>query len=331
MMTIERSRVMKVAHACAPACIPLFVLAAGCDADKPDAYGNFEAVEVRVSAEVGGTLLTFDAVEGESIGPGAVVGQVDTTELALQRQELEAQRDVARSRSAEGGAQTRVLLAEMATAEEEYQRTRRLYEAEAATAQQLTQAEGAVRVLRERLAAVRAQASAAERETGGAEARIERLGEQIRKSRVVNPIAGTVLTTYVEAGEFVQPGQPLYTIADLGTLTLRAYVAGNQLASIRIGQPVEVAVDSGDGELLRLPGRVAWIAAEAEFTPTPIQTRDERVDQVYAVKITVQNPDGVLKIGMPGEVYIGSGEGGGDGGAAAVGTPAGRSVLATRR
>jgi HlyD family secretion protein len=140
---------------------------------------------------------------------------------------------------------------------------------------------------------------------------VEALGVQLaqvqdrwERSRVLNPRAGTVLATYVEAGEFVQAGRPLYTVADLDTLTLRAWVSGAQLADIRLGQEVAVRVDAGPDRLRTLPGRVSWIASEAEFTPTPIQTREERISQVYGVKVRVPNPDGVLKVGMPGELVL---------------------------
>jgi HlyD family secretion protein len=304
------------------------LLLAGCRGDEPDAYGNFEAEEVRVSAEVAGQLLRFDAGEGEHLPGGSVVGQIDTTSLALQRQELASQRGAARTRTTEAEAQIGVLQAQLATAQEEYERAVRLFRQDAATAQQLNQAEGEVRVLRERIRAGRAQTAGTREESGGAESRIEQLTEQIRKARIANPIAGTVLTTYVEAGEFVQPGQPLYTIADLNTLILRAYVSGAQLASLRIGSSVRVQIDAGADELMTLPGRVTWIAAQAEFTPTPIQTREERADQVYAVKISVANRNGVLKIGMPGEVVFTDSEGGDE---SAATFPASRPVAATGR
>ena len=133
------------------------------------------------------------------------------------------------------------------------------------------------------------------------EARVAQLRDRIDRSRVVNPRAGTVLATYAREGEVVQAGRPLYRIAGLDTLVLRAYVTASQLAAVRIGQAVEVRVDGGDA-LVALPGTVSWISASAEFTPTPIQTREERGDLVYAVKIRVPNPDGALKIGMPGDV-----------------------------
>jgi HlyD family secretion protein len=284
--------------------LPALVACAG---DEPDAYGNFEATEVVVSAEAAGTLLQFDGSEGTRLARGVTVGQIDTTTLTLQRQELVARGEATRTRAREAEAQIGVLRAQLFTAEEEYQRTLRLFRADAATARQLNQAEGEVRVLRERIGAAQAQRSATQQETGAAEARVAQLSDGIRRARIVNPIAGTVLTTYAEPGEFVQPGQPLYRIAQLDTLTLRAFVSGSQLAGIRTGQPTRVRVDAGPDDLLELPGRVTWIAAEAEFTPTPIQTREERTDQVYAVKVRVPNQDGVLKIGMPGEVVFTAG------------------------
>lgn len=279
-------------------------LLAGCDGEGPDAYGNFEGREVVVSAEVGGRLLEFRAREGERLEAGAVVARIDTVELALQREEVSAQRRGSRTRTLEAEAQINVLRAQLATAREEHARARRLYEAEAATARQLSQTAGEVRVLEERIRAARAQAETVREDVGGMEARVGQIEERIQRSRITNPVDGTVLATYIEAGELVQPGMPLYRIADLDTLILRAYVSGGQLANLGIGDRVEVRFDAGHDELGSVPGRIAWIASEAEFTPTPIQTRDERTDQVYAVTITVPNPDGAIKIGMPGEVYL---------------------------
>jgi len=282
----------------------LALAAAGCRKEKPDAYGNFEAEEVVISAELGGRLLRFEPAEGERLAAGADVALLDTATLALQRQEVATQRGASQARTTEAQAQISVLQAQLVTAQREYDRTRRLYRAEAATAQQLDHAEGEVRVLRERIRAAQAQIGTVREEASGAESRLAQIGEQLGKSRVVNPVAGTVLTTYAKPGEFVQGGAPLYKIADLDTLTLRAYVSGAQLASVRVGRPVQVRIDAGKDQLATLPGRLSWVASEAEFTHTPIQTADERTDQVYAVKIRVPNRNGVLKIGMPGEVIL---------------------------
>jgi HlyD family secretion protein len=278
------------------------LLLVGCRKERPDAYGNFEATEVTVSAELGGQLLRFGAREGERLAAGAVVGQIDTVTLSLQRQELVSRRGAAGERTSQAQAQIGVLRAQLATARDAYERTQRLYRAEAATAQQLDQTRGAVQVLEAQIRAARAGTGAARAETGGAEAQIAQLTSRIEKGTVVNPISGTVLATYAEAGEFVQPGAPLYRIADLDTLELRAYVTGEQLGALKLGGAAEVHVDAGEGKMATLPGRIDWISSEAEFTPTPIQTRDERTALVYAVKIRVPNPPGVAKIGMPADV-----------------------------
>lgn len=283
-------------------------LLAACGDDAPDAYGNFEADPVVVSAEVGGTLVRFEPEEGERVRAGAVVGQIDTVALALQRDELERQGSASRTRTAEARAQIGVLEAQLATARSELARVRRLHAAEAATARQLEQATGEVRVLTERIAAARATIGVVREEAGGAAARVRQVEDRLARSRVTNPRAGTVLTTYAEPGEYVAPGAPLYEVADLDTLTFRAYVAGAQLAAVRLGDTVRVQVDAPDGALRTVAGRVTWVAAQAEFTPTPIQTRDERVSQVYAVKVRVANPDGALRIGMPGELVLAGAE-----------------------
>ncbi|MEX0906863.1 MAG: HlyD family efflux transporter periplasmic adaptor subunit, partial [Gemmatimonadota bacterium] len=224
--------------------------------------------------------------------------------LTLERQEVLSQRNAAQTRVAEAEAQTRVLEAQLETALEQHARTRRLFEQSAATARELDQHEGEVRVLRARITAARAHAGATREEIPATDARVEQIEDRIRRSRIVNPITGTVLAAYAEAGEFVQPGQPLYRIADLDTLVLRAYVSGAQLSGLRLGQSVLVRIDAADGELLEMAGRIGVIASEAEFTPTPIQTRDERTEQVYAVEVTVPNTGGLAKIGMPGEVLL---------------------------
>jgi HlyD family secretion protein len=284
------------------AAVLLFV---ACGDDEPDAYGNFEAQEITVSAEVGGELRSFTVEEGARIGMGAVVGQIDPTTLELRRDELAAQQAAVQTRVGEATAQVGVLRAQLTTARNEYARTQRLFEAEAATAQQLNLARGEVRVLEERIEAALAQSVTVRNEVRGADARIRQVNEQIGMSRITNPAAGTVTARFAESGELVQPGQPLYKIAQLETMTLRAYVSGAQLAQLRLNRSVQIRFDAGE-DLVTRNGVVTWIASEAEFTPTPIQTRDERTEQVYAVEIRVPNADGLIKIGMPGEVVFGS-------------------------
>lgn len=272
---------------------------------KPDAYGNFEATEVVVSAQTSGQLQRFTPVEGGRIAAGSVVAVIDTTQLALQRTQSVAQRAAATSRGAEVAAQLRALEAQREVAQRTYERTQRLFAEKAATSQQLDQAERDYRTLVAQVSAARAQRESASMEAASSSARVEQLRDQLAKSAVTNPQSGTVLTTYARAGEIIQPGQPLYKIADLDTLVLRAYLSGAQLSAVRVGQQVQVHVDRGNGKLSSRTGTVTWVSPTAEFTPTPVQTRDERADLVYAVKISVPNADGTLKIGMPGDVTLG--------------------------
>ena len=295
--------------------------AGGCRRDsEPDAYGSFEAAEVVVSSQASGTLEWFRPQEGERVTPGALLGIVDTTALALERRQLLAQQGATRARATEVTRQIAVLRAQQAIAERTYARTRRLADERAATAQQLDLAEREVRVLRAQIAAAGAQRTGAGEEVAASGARLAQIDESIRRSRIQAPIAGTVLATYVRAGELVQSGQAVFRVASLDTLDLRAYVSQPQLAALRLGQPVTVHVDqlaggpdgadapapSGSPARRAIRGTVSWISARAEFTPTPVQTRDERAELVYAIKVRVPNAEGRLKIGMPADVIFGA-------------------------
>lgn len=269
---------------------------------EPDAYGNFETTELIVSAETAGQLVLFTAGDGQRIDGGALVGVIDTAQLALEREEVLAQRYAGSSRSSEVSSEIDALLTQHEIADRNYQRTQRLHSEHAATTQQLDQAEREYRVLREQIAATRAQREAVRHEVASSTARIAQIEDRIRRSRITNPQEGIVLTSYVEEGEYVQPGQALYKLADMDEMEFRAYVTEPQLALIRVGQSAEITIDAGPDELQSVSGTVSWISSEAEFTPTPVQTREERADLVYAVKIVVPNPDGLIKIGMPGDV-----------------------------
>lgn len=279
---------------------------AACGGDpKPDAYGNFEANEVIVSSQAAGQLSAFIATEGSTIAKGAIVGMVDTVQLGLEKDQSIAQRAATVSRVNAAGSQVGVYEAQLGIARRNLARTRRLFDQRAGTAQQLDQAERDVRTLIAQIAAARSQQESVAREVTSTDAHVAQIRDRISRSNVVNPTAGTVLATYTRTGEVVQPGQPLYRIANLDTLTLRAYVVETQLSSLALGSHVQVHVDDGAGDMLTLPGVVSWVASKAEFTPTPVQTRDDRADLVYGVKILVANPRGKLKIGMPGDVTIG--------------------------
>jgi HlyD family secretion protein len=272
--------------------------------DKPDAFGNFEATEVVVSSQTSGQLLWFTPAEGTRLPIGADVGLVDTTQLALERAQVVAQREAISARAAEVRRQIDVLEVQRQIAARTYERTRRLFAEQAATAQQLDQAERDYRVLGAQIAAAGAQEQSVAKEVASIDARVAQIRDRIAKSRITNPQTGTVLATYAKSGEVVQAGQPLYKVAQLDTLVLRAYVTQAQLTSVRIGGRVEVRVDRGKGDLLTVPGTVTWVSSKAEFTPTPVQTRDERADLVYAVKVHVPNPSGALKIGMPADIAL---------------------------
>ena len=284
------------------ALLPALILAACDRAPEPDAYGTFEATEVVVAAQTAGQLERFDPVEGTRLARGAVVALVDTVPLALERAQLDAQRAAAAARDMEAAEQLGVLEAQRGVARRAYERTRRLHVAQAATAQQLDQAERDYRVVVAQIEAARAQRRSVGLDVAATEARVAQVRERLGRATVENPRAGVVLATYARAGETVQAGQPLYRVADLDTLELRAYVDGTQLAAVRLGAPATVRVTGAGGALRAVPGVVSWVASEAEFTPTPVQTRDERAELVYAVKVRVANPDGALKIGMPADV-----------------------------
>jgi HlyD family secretion protein len=279
------------------------VVLAGCRKNDVDAYGNFEATEVTVAAEVGGRLLAFTLEEGDRLEKGAPVGMVDTVPLLLERQTLLARRAAAASKAKEASSNIAALEVQSAIADRELARTERLIKQAAATAQQQDRAEREARVAREQLAGAHSARSSADQEVAAAAAQVAQLDDRLSRSRIVSPQDGTVLARYVEAGEFVQQGQPLFKLASLDSLTFRAYVSNAQLSQLRLNQEVRVGVDRAD-TIAQLPGRIVWIASAAEFTPTPIQTRDERADQVYAVKIRVSNSEGRLRIGMPGELTL---------------------------
>jgi HlyD family secretion protein len=274
-----------------------------CHKDKVDAYGNFEATEVTVAAEVGGRLLSFRLEEGDRVAKDSVVGLVDTVPLILQRQELVARRAAAVARTRESNANIAALEVQRSIADRELARTLRLLKQSAATAQQGDKAEHDARVVRVQVAGARAARGSAQQEVAALEAQVASIDDKLARSRIRSPLTGTILARYVEAGEFVQAGQPLFKLASLDSLTFRAYVSNAQLTRLKLGQQVQVGVDRADS-IATLSGRITWIASSAEFTPTPIQTRDERADQVYAVKVAVANRDGRLRIGMPGELTI---------------------------
>ena len=281
----------------------LGILNTACSADEEsDAYGQFEAVKVTVSAETGGKLLRFRVNEGDKIEANRQVGLIDTTDLVLKRRELRAQLNATRARITNINAQVDVQREQLQTAQIELNRIQALLKAQAATQKQLDDVQGQVRTSLKQIQALETQKQSVRAEMEAIRARISQIEEQIEDAKIINPVSGTVLTTYAEPLELIQPGQPLYQIAGLDTLILRVYISGAQLPRVNIGQDVQVLVDENAEENRAISGTVSWIASEAEFTPKMIQTKEERVTQVYAVKVRVANPNGLLKIGMPAEV-----------------------------
>lgn len=302
--------------------VSLAALVFGCrkSGPKPDAYGNFEADELIVSAEAGGRLLAFTAEEGQDLKAGQLVGAIDSTQLVLRREQLRASIRAVAAKSPAIGAQLSVyekqtasVRQQLSTLERERRRVENLLKSDAATPKQLDDLNAQIEQAQRQLDVIGEQRSATDAvlstQKGGLLAevlplrkQIEQIDDQISKCRLVSPANGTVLVTYAEAGEVTAPGKPLFKLADLAQLTLRAYVAGDQLSRVKVGQTVKVLVDAPDGGSKELTGKVTWITSKAEFTPKVIQTKDERVNLVYAMKVQVQNPDGALKIGMPAEV-----------------------------
>lgn len=279
------------------------ILFVSCTSDElSDAYGQFEADEVLISAETTGKLLSFDVKEGELINENIPVAVIDTSTLVLKKKEIEAGIKAVKSKLANLSAQEEVINSQLATARKNLNRLKALKAENAATDQQLDEVEGTVEMLINQKKTITTQKTSVFAEIETMNVRIAQVQDQIEKSEVVNPVNGRVLTTFVEPFEFTSAGKPLYEIANLDELILRVYVSGAQLDEVILGGQVSVIFDKNEDENHTTTGTVSWISAKAEFTPKMIQTKDERVTQVYAVKVLVDNKDGLLKIGMPGEV-----------------------------
>jgi HlyD family secretion protein len=283
--------------------IPLLMLATGCG-DKEndaDAFGNFEAREVTVASETAGRLLQFSVEEGQELTVGHEVGIVDTTQISLQLDELAARRRQVGTRTSNVVAQMDVVKQQIEVLTKERMRVEKLVQAGAATTKQLDDIDGQLKVLVTQRQSINAQNLPVANEIEAIDVQGQRLRDQLRRSHIVNPVKGRVLVKLAEATEVVAPGRPLYRIAPMDSLYLRAYMSGGQLAEVKLGQIVTVRIDNGEGGYFKYNGKVTWIADQAEFTPKIVQTKEERVNLVYAFKVMVHN-DGKLKIGMPGEV-----------------------------
>lgn len=301
--------------------IALIALATSCSSKKidTDASGVFESDEVIVSAEQNGKILSFPIQEGDSLAKGAKVGNIDMSNMAIQKQQVEATITALRDKTTNPHPQTELIQRQLAVQESqlaqqlrERTRTENLLKADAATQKQLDdinsmidQLQKQIAVSKQQIALDQSNIATQNRTVYSEQAPLERSAAQIQdnidKGQIINPIKGTVLTKYALEGEMTTVGKALYKIADLDTLILRAYVTGSQLTQVKLGQAVKVYADQGSDQYREYPGQVYWISDKSEFTPKTIQTRDERANLVYAVKIHVKN-DGFLKLGMYGEV-----------------------------
>ncbi|MEX1383417.1 HlyD family secretion protein [Lutibacter sp.] len=270
--------------------------------EKADGYGNFEATEITISAENNGKLLQFDVTEGKILQKGDFVGYIDTIPLTLKKDQLQISKEIVYSKSKGVLSQIHVLKAELKTVHISKNRIENLLKENAGTRQQLDAINGKIDVLNQQIRSIEIQNAPVVNELKSIDIQLEQLQDQLQKSNITNPVNGTVLVKYVEPNEVVSFGKPLYKIADLTTMQLRVYVGETQLANIKIGQEVTIKIDAGE-TMKNYTGTISWIASEAEFTPKIIQTKEERVNLVYAVKIDVKN-NGSLKIGMPAEMWI---------------------------
>ncbi|THV57005.1 HlyD family efflux transporter periplasmic adaptor subunit [Flagellimonas alvinocaridis] len=286
--------------------IAVLLTACNSNGDKADGYGNFEATEVTISAENTGKLMAFTIDEGTVVERNQLIGYIDTIPLYLKKEQLLVQKDVINSKSKGVLSQIDVLQARLKTANINKTRVENLIRDNAGTQKQLDDVQGEIDVIKNQIRSVEIQNAPMVNELKTLDVQLQQIEDQIQKSKIVNPINGTVLSKYTEANEIVAFGKPLYKIADLSTMELRVYVSETQLAKITIGESVSVKIDDQEG-MKTYEGTISWIASEAEFTPKIIQTKEERVALVYAVKVQVKN-DGSLKIGMPAEMWLKSNE-----------------------
>lgn len=303
--------------------------------NKYDATGTFEADEIIVSAEATGKIMQLNIEEGSTLAKDSIVGNIDPSTIELQKEQAASSVDAITQKTNNALPQINVLQSQMVaqtkqigvqeeqlkTLLKEQQRFTNLVKADASPAKQLDDITGQVNVLREQIVASRSQLAVLQSQVNAQrqsvaiqnrsilseknpmEKKVAQIQDQLNKTRIINPVSGTVLTKYANANEYTNTGKAIYKIADLTTMKLRAYITGNQLAQVKLNQQVKVLTDDGKGKYRELPGTITWISDKAEFTPKTIQTKEERANLAYAIKISVKN-DGYLKIGMYGEVVF---------------------------
>ncbi len=294
---------MKATYKIIPlAALITLLLSCNRNGDKADGYGNFEATEITISSEANGKLLFFKVEEGDVLQKNTVVGVIDTIQLSLQQDQLLASKNTIFSKSKNVLSQREVLMEQLKVAQIDQNRIENLNADKAATQKQLDDINGHIDVLKQQMRSVETQNAPIVNEVKGIEVQIRQVQDQIEKSIITNPVKGTVLVKYAEPNEVTSFGRPLYKIADMDIMELRVYISETQLANVKVGQEVTVKIDD-DKAMKSYAGTVSWISDTAEFTPKIIQTKEERVNLVYAVKVRVKN-DGSLKIGMPAEMWL---------------------------
>ncbi|MDR2843513.1 MAG: HlyD family efflux transporter periplasmic adaptor subunit [Candidatus Symbiothrix sp.] len=291
-------------------CILLFVVTScGNKKGKSDASGTFEASEVVVSAQAAGQILQFDIAEGQTLEANQSAGYIDTLQLHLKKEQLQASMKAVNSRTYNVAVQIASLKQQIAKQQTELSRFQKLQQANATTQKQVDDIQSSIDVLQKQLAAqtdaLQNGNSSLSSEIAALQIQVEQVEDLIAKSLITAPVSGTVLSKYAEKGELAAQGKPLFKMANLDDLYLRAYIVAEQLTQLKLNQKVSVFADFGRKELNEYKGEITWISDKAEFTPRTILTKNERANQVYAVKIAVKN-DGYLKIGMYGEVRFGS-------------------------
>jgi len=271
-----------------------------------DASGTFEATEIIVSAEASGRIEKFNVVEGDYLNKSQYLGYIDTTQLYLRKLQLEATTRAVNVKRPDVSLQIAATKDQIAKAEQDKKRIDNMFSDGAATQKQVDDVNSQLDILKSTLAAqlntLSTSVNSIDKESIVYEIQVSQIEDQLRKSYIVNPVEGTVLNKYAEENEMTAPGKPLYRIADTKHLFLRAYIVSDQLSDIKVGQEVTVFINTNDTEQKSYKGTVSWIADKAEFTPKTIQTKNERRNLVYAVKIAVDNTDGLIKIGMYGDV-----------------------------
>ncbi len=297
------------------------LLLASCnnDKNKPDASGVFESDEVIVSAEQPGKIIALNVEEGQPLNRGIIVGQIDVSNYQYQKEQIKSTIQSLSQKTNNPEPQLQLVKDQLAVQEtnlkylsSERDRVGRLLKADAATQKQFDDMNAKVEEVQKQIAVTKQQLKLYENnistqnrsilsERAPLEKSAEQVQNQINKGQIVNPIFGTVLMKYAMEGEIAAPGKPLYKISNLDTLMLRAYITGSQLSSIKLGQNVKVMIDNGAKDYKNYTGTISWISEKSEFTPKTIQTKDERANLVYAIKIRVKN-DGYIKLGMYGEV-----------------------------